>query len=416
MRSSLVVNYFRRFPISDRVTYWRDMQSVLFFSLFNGMTLYFISFIGRKIGMDVNQLAILGMSTFVGLFLNVWTGHHSDRGDKAKWVLWSGVIARGLVGAALVWVSPVVFLVVMCLSNVIGTLGGPAYMSIMRTNYSDRHRGELMSMIRIIAQVGSALAAAFAGWFMQLYPDGYRLLFPLAGALGIVSSLSFYRVKPRSLPQLPAGTARPEDSGFRDSLRAIAADKLFMVYMAIYFVAGFPDKLLVPLEPVRFIDELGMDYTAAGLVQGTVPLLGAMTGYFLFIKLSHRVSPFILLVATALLASTRFINTAVAMDSYQLIPGAFLNGMGNAGWDLVPVFSIMLFVGKERMSLYFGFFNTLVGVRGIIGPLLGSWMYGAGMPIVNVYWLAFGMELAAVLGLLGFLAYFQKHQGQILAQ
>jgi MFS family permease len=408
MRTSILTRYLRTFPLGDRVTYWRDLQGAFFFALFNGMTLYFVSFIGRKIGMDVHQLAVMGMSTFLGLFLNVWIGHLSERGDKAKWVFWAGAVSRTLVALALVWVHPWVFLVVMCVSNVVGTFGGPAYTSIMRTNYSNQNRGRIMGIIRIFVQVLSALAAAFAGWLMELYPAGYQVLFPVAGALGVASNLVFYQVKPRRMA--PSGETPAEAQGFRSSLQAIAADRLFMAYMAIYFVAGFPDKLLVPLEPIRFVDELGMNYAQAGLVQGTVPLLGAMLGYFLFVKLSHRVSPFVLLVATVLLASARFINTALATDAYQLIPGSFLNGVGNAGWDLLPLFTLMLFVGHEKIGLYFGFFSTLVGLRGLIGPLLGSWMYSAGLPITSVYWIAFYMEVAAAIGLAVFTVHFHRHR------
>jgi MFS family permease len=359
------------------------------------------------------------MSTFVGLLLNVWIGHLSEKGDKALWVFWPGFISRLLVCGALIWVSPWVFLMVLGASNIIGTFGGPAYNSLMRSNYSHRNRGRLMGIIRIGIQVVSALAAAFAGWFMEFNHVGYQILFPVAGALGMCSSWIFFRIKARRPPLATESRAamaiQEPPEGFRASLALIARDKLFLVYMAIYFVAGFPDKLLVPLEPIRFIDELGMNYGAAGLIQGTIPLMGAMAGYFIFIKLAHKVSPFILLMATAVLASSRFLNTAVATNPYHLIPGAFLNGMGNAGWDLLPLFSIMLFVGHQRISLYFGFFSTLVGVRGLIGPVLGSWMYSAGWRIADIYWLAFWLELGAVVLLFGFLLYFQKRKHTIIA-
>ena len=387
----------------------------MFFAMFNGLAIPFVAFIGRKIGMDSLMLTILTMSTFIGLLLNVWIGHLAEKGNKSRWVVLPGVISRLLVCVALVWVSPISFLILMSAFNIIATFSGPAYNSIMRSNYSNRYRGEIMGGIRITIQIISALAAAFAGWFMERTAIGHQILYPVAGALGICSSLVFGRIKVRRMPVplRPPVQAAAIPHGFRASLAVMAKDKLFMVYMGIYFIAGFPDKLLIPLEPIRFIDELGMNYAAAGLIQGTIPLLGAMAGYFLFMKLAHRVSPFILLVATAVLASSRFINTAMASTAYQLIPGAFFNGMGNAGWDLLPLFSIMLFVGHEKLALYFGFFSTLVGVRGVTGPLLGNLMYSSGMSIVSIYWLAFGLELGAIVLLVGFLFYFRARKHTI---
>ena len=410
MQANPVTRYFRQFPLTDRITYWYDLRAGMFFGLFNGLAITFTGF------MDSHMLTLLSMSSFIGLLMNVWIGHLSEKGDKSRWVVWPGVISRFLVCLALVWVSPIAFLIVMSAYNIIATFTGPAYNSIMRSNYSNRHRGAIMATIRIVVQIMSAMAAAAAGWFMEATPIGHQILFPVAGVLGVCSSLTFGLIKVRKLPAaVPAAGASVLPHGFRASLALMAKDRLFMVYMAIYFIVGFPDKLLVPLEPIRWVDELGMNYGAAGLIQGTIPLLGAMTGYFLFIKFSHKVSPFILLGVTSLLASTRFINTALATGPYQLIPGAFLNGMGNAGWDLVPLFSIMLFVGHEKLPLYFGFFSTLVGVRGVVGPILGNLMYSAGLPIVSIYWLAFWLELGGVVLLIGFLFYFRKRKHTIAA-
>jgi uncharacterized membrane protein YeaQ/YmgE (transglycosylase-associated protein family) len=46
-----------------------------------------------------------------------------------------------------------------------------------------------------------------------------------------------------------------------------------------------------------------------------------------------------------------------------------------------------------------GLHNTLVGLRGLIGPALGTWLYEVmGMRIASIYWIAFAIEvLGAVL-------------------
>jgi hypothetical protein len=54
-------------------------------------------------------------------------------------------------------------------------------------------------------------------------------------------------------------------------------------------------------------------------------------------------------------------------------------GLINAGWDLVPLFCILpLVTDHMHFSLYFGVHWTLLGIRGIAGPLFGAFIYDTG--------------------------------------
>ncbi|HUW41050.1 MAG TPA: MFS transporter [Rectinemataceae bacterium] len=405
-------DFLSRYPPSDRKTFSVDAPAGICFGVFNGLSITFIGIIGRKIGLDSHMLAILSISAFVGLFLNVWTGHLSDRGHKEAWVFWPSVVSRVAVSAALVRISPWLYLAVMSGYNVLSNLGGPAYTGIMRSNYSDRYRGELMGYVRIGMQISTALSAALAGALMQALPGADRALFPVAAAFGVASSVIFRRIRVPPAPAEDSAEARTGKTGdhaapegFLPAFKDMTKDRLFMAYMAIYFVIGFPDKIVVALEPIRFVDELRMDYAAAGLIQGTIPLAGALLGYFVYAKLADRISPFVALMATALLSSARYLNTALALAPLQLIPGAFLNGIANAGWDLIPMFSLMLFARRERLSLYFGFHSTLIGLRGMIGPVVGTWLYsGLHVKIPTIYLISFFIELGGTALLLPFYA------------
>jgi len=406
------LSFLSRYSAGDRLTLGFDAPAAACVGVFNGLAVTFAGIIGRKIGLDSHMLAILGISAYVGLFLNLWIGHLSAKGHVEAWVLIPGLVSRFLVAFSLIGVSPWFYLSVMSVFNVVANLNGPAYASIMRSNYSDRHRGELMGYIRVLLQVTTALSAAFAGWIMEAIPASQQLLFPVASVFGIASSVLFFRIKVRPAEKardgLPADaplvqTSEPaaEDGeevgneGFFPSLSALSRDRSFIAYMAIYFVIGFPDKIVIPLEPIRFVDELGMSYAAAGIVQGTFPFIGALLGYLIYARAARRTNPFLALIVTALLSSTRYLNTALAGSAMQLVPGAFLNGMSNAGWDLIPIFSLMLFARGRKLGFYFGFHSTLIGLRGLVGPIVGTWLYsGLGLRISTIYLLGFGIELA----------------------
>ena len=58
-----------------------------------------------------------------------------------------------------------------------------------------------------------------------------------------------------------------------------------------------------------------------------------------------------------------------------------------AGFELLPLFVIIRFAGTN-LPLYIAFHSTLVGVRGIIGPFIGNFLYaGLGMRIVDIFWI-----------------------------
>jgi MFS family permease len=394
-RIKIISSYFASFPLSDRATLVYDGRSGFWSGVINGLALPLVGVVGRKLGMSTGMLAILMGSQFLGLFLNLWFGHLSRSGDLVAHVFWPALVSRGALALVALFASRGAFLAIMCLYFVVSSFGGPAYSSLMRSNYSNGHRARAMGHVRIMMMAVSALCAAFAGAFLQAWPQGFRILFPAAAAAGIAGSLMFRKVRPRRRREWESNG---KAESFRASLGLILGDRLFLAYMAIYFIIGFPDKILIPLEPVRLVEELGAGYGAAGFILGTVPLAAAVLGYFICSRLADRTDPFLLLLVTALLSSTRFLGFALATAPAHLIPGSFLNGMANAGWDLLPLFTILLFADQARVGLYMGMHSTLIGLRGLVGPALGSWLYEAGgMRIVDIYWLAFGLEIAGAL-------------------
>jgi hypothetical protein len=431
-----------RYPLTDRVTLYFDSRAGALGAVFTGLSMPLVGFVGRKLGMDSTMLTILGETPYVALLFNIWFGRLAEEGDKAAWVFWPSVIARGLVALVAFVVSPVPFLMVMGAYNILASISGPAYSGIMKANYSNRWRGEIMGNIRIMIQLIAGILSTFAGWFMEVHQGGYRILFPIAAAFGVANSIVFRRIKvrepghghrghddgspsPDSRPARPAGLERPTGSsgsgqglvsrvrfGLLETLATVGRDAPFLAFLVISFFMGIPDKFVIPLEPIRFVDELHMDYATAGLIQGTIPYAAALLGYAICARISNRVSPFVLLIAVGFLSSTRYLGTALATNSLHLIPGTFLNGLANAGWDLLPLFTILLLAGPSSLSLYMGVYNFLIGVRGILGPLVGTWMYqGLRLPIVDVYWLAFATEIVGTLALLVFTMKLRRGSG-----
>jgi MFS family permease len=411
-------DYLESYSPSDRSTFVLDGRSAFWYGICTGLGLPLVGVVGRKLGMNADMLALLMSAQFLGLLLNLWLGHLARCGDLVAYVFWPGFLARASLALVALVASPWAFLAVMAFYFVVSNLGGPAYSAIMRLNYSDRNRGRAMGHIRVMLQSVSAACSLAAGFFLQAWPLGFRILFPIAAAAGVTSSLIFRRVKPlrRSSENEASGAVlgaapgsvqggAPNQAGFRDSLALLARDRRFLVFMAIIFIVGFPDKMLISLEPIRLVDELGVGYGAAGLVLGAVPLAAAVLGYVLCSRLAGKIDPFLLLAATTILLASRQLGFALATSPAHLFPGVFLGGISNAGWDLLPLFAVILFTDEERLGLYMGLYFTLIGVRGIIGPAVGTWLYqSVGLSISSIYALSAYIEAAGAVLLLVFRA------------
>jgi hypothetical protein len=319
------------------------------------------------------------------------------------------VVARAAVALAAFSTGPLSFLLIFSFYNFMSVLTGPAYSSIMRSNYSDMNRGRLMGNIRILMQIVSAVSAALAAWFMHAYPAGYRVLFPVSAAFGIAGSFAFFKIKPRrkasaSAPTDPAPVKNR--MSFRTSVQTIRADKPFLAYMGLFFIIILPGKMIIPLEPIRLVDELHMDYAAAGLIQGTIPFLGNILGYFFYSRALKRTNPFKLMLISLCIALPRNLGIALAAESVQLIPGAFLSAFGNAGGDLLSHFTILYFSGPEKIALYMGVHASLIGLRTLIGPIIGIFLYETcNISLSNLYMIVFILQS---IGIIGF-ALFVRH-------
>jgi predicted MFS family arabinose efflux permease len=374
------------------VTYWHELWAGSLGGVLQGFGLSLVSIIGRNIGMNATQMAIMLSMPFAGHLMSLGLGH-LVRGRSARaWVFWPGLVSRVVLLLVAFVRTPGAFMAVFCVHYVVSTIPGPAYASIMKTNYSDPYRGVLMSRIRIRYTAIVAAGAAIAGVVLETHPLAYRWVVPLAAAFGVAGTFVFHNLKVRRC-ETQAGGQR----GLGESLRAVTADRTFLYLMVIFFVCAGAPKMAIPLEPIRLVDELHMDYGQAGWIMGTVTALTSMLGYWLWGRLSARARPLNLLMAVFVLSALRHPILALARSPWHVLPASAITGLSNSGYDLVPLFAMIGLAGPGQLPVYIAFHNSLVGVRGLVGPYLGTALHdGVGLSVTSVYWIITGVAVAGV--------------------
>ena len=380
----MLSGYFARLPLTDRITFAREIWAAVFYGVFAGLALPLIPIVARRIGMSPAGITVMVTMQFIGALFGILLGHMADRRKKIPFVIWPAITGRVMIGLLIFAQSPAVYLILVSVFFLTVNLGGPAYASIMRSNYSDANRSRLMGNIRIVIVIVAAAFSSLAGALLGRNEGIVRWLFMAASAFGILSSVAFARVRVRQGPDLPRDA--PSASLLR-SLRTVRRNIPFLLFMGILVLCATPDKLAVPLEPIWLVDFLHLGYGEASFLLGTVVSLASIAGYFLWARALKRFNSFAVLSVVAFLFAARFASLALARVSSQLLPMSILSGLTNAGWDLVPIFCIITLADRSRFSLYIGFHTTLFGIRGIIGPSLGTFLYSSGaLPLTGIFW------------------------------
>jgi predicted MFS family arabinose efflux permease len=394
--------YFSRLPLTDRVTHWWDLWAGLAYGVFSGGCLVFLSVAARRVGVSDVGMAVMLTMPYVGMLSGVLLGHLADRHGPMPFYLWPTLASRTVLLALPLVNGPAGFLAVASAFNLLANMASPAYASIMRSNFSDEHRGRLMGNVRVLIVVVAAAASWVAGAVLERWPDGWRWLFAAAAAVGIVATLFFSRIRPRhGVPAAgPAGGPRRRP-GLVASLGALRRDGAFLAFLAIVFVCALPGKLAAALEPIRFVDELKIGWQDSGLVLGTVVSLVGVVGYLAWPRLLKRVDPFALLALVTALMAARFGVIAAATRPLHLVPAGVLAGLAGGGWELVFLFCIMRLADSGRFSVAMGLHTTLVGVRGLFGPGLGTWLSTSDtLSLPTIFWLLAGVTLTGAAGML----------------
>ena len=393
----ILKGYFSRLPLTDRITFARELWSAFFYGIFSGLALPLIPLVARRIGMSTGAIAAMVTTQFAGALLGVFAGRLADRGRKMPWAVWPTVAARGLIGLLAFASTPGSYLVVVSAFNILINLSPPAYGSIMRTNYSDEHRGRLMGNVRIIIVVVSAAFSSLAGIILAADEAIIRWLFPVAAVFGVISSLTFRTIKVRKGPLLHV---EPGPRTARATLGMLRENRLFLTFMALLFLCAFPDKIAVSLEPIWMVDFLHLGYGQASFLLGTVVSVVSIFGYWFWARALKRTNPFLVLSLVVLLYAGRFFSMALTRTGTQLFAMSFFSGLTNSGWDLVPLFCMIALSDMSNFSLYFGLNTTLYGVRGLFGPTIGTWLFASGTLSMNgIFWLIAGLLTTGALSM-----------------
>jgi MFS family permease len=239
-----------------------------------------------------------------------------------------------------------------------------------------QQRARLMSLAQIIGGLGGTGAGALIGLILERYsfPNDYALIFAVAGAILIPSSVALALVRE---PPPKGGDAQPEDRPADNWLQPLRTDPAFrrlmvcrlligMIGLATpFYVKHAEQKLLLPQSIVGYFV---IAQTLAGVVASAV--LGQVSerwGTHIVAWIGSGVAalgPLFALVAD-------LVGGGWLVRAYPFVYAA-LGILTNA--YMLGFFNYLLGIAPEgRRTTYIGLGNTLMGVLTLV-PMAGGWL------------------------------------------
>lgn len=376
-----------RFPRQNRTFVNISLADAIASGIFAGAVLPFSGVIARRLGASAEMLLILSVAQFTGFLLSFISTRLSARMPWSSMMLtlrilsWVPLLFLGYVSA------PVPFVLILAGGHMSGAVAHAFFHAVIRDSVREQFRAGIMTMQRVSTMLLALPLAWLAGRLLDLNTLHYQYLFPVCAIGGILLALPFRKL-PRGRSQ-QHGLEHPP--GMHDEWRVFIHDKPFRAFMLSFFIGTLGEKIGMPLFPIFFTDELNLSYEQVGIAMGMAGPILAVGGYLFWGAASRKIDPLTITCWAMLLKALRpaLWATASRWEQPQL---AIVIGEGIFRWmvagiEVGSVLSVLRFSTSTAAPIYVGIHFILMGIRGLIGPLIGWALYRTGVPLVTILWI-----------------------------
>ncbi len=361
------------------------------FALFAGSAFPFIVPTLIRLGASDLWVGAAQATPFIGLLFSMYWGHFSEGRPKVPIIVYSSIAARLIFMILAMMVNPVAFVGVYVVYQLVINIGGPAFPGLMHKIYPAEFRGRMIGTTRLFLGAMQIAATFVAG--RNLDRLGHRLTWSLAACLAIASALVFSRIRE---PQEPERSAKRPTFSFREQVELLGRDRAFLLFLLGCTVMGLGNLISSPAIPLYQVKQLAlgsqqlatasMVYTAFWL--GSYPIWGWVI---------DRLKPLYAVIGAVLLFALANFSYSLGLGFVSVLLASALFGVGDSGLDLGWNNQVMRLTAHQ-VSTYSGIYLTFLGLRGTIGPLLGSLL----LPLIGLRSIFLVSTVIVIIGLIPF--------------
>jgi len=359
----------RSIPVESRQNYIVESWSALFYGLYIGMLIPFVSVVATRLEAPSTYITFLAMTTMIGLSLTWLWAIVSRNVNKVVWVVATSLVSRGSLFLFL-WIREInLYLIIFIIYSLTECAAIPAYGWIVKNIYQDAFRKKALSYIRTLSTgttlIGTVLGGQLLDW---LGINGFQVVFPLAGLMGIISAIIFSNIKIN--PQQNNNFVEP----MLTTLIRIFRKPTLLSFFMVFFVAGTGNLIGACLYPMFYVKKLHLSNTIIGLFSGLQTLMGSAFFYWWGGKPkdSHPHKTIILcLIGASFIPLLYYLA-----DSISLIWLAVtISGITINAWDLALFNYLIEYSNSSSVLNFTSIDSTMRGIRGIYTPFISAYLY-----------------------------------------
>jgi predicted MFS family arabinose efflux permease len=339
--------------------------------------LLFIPIVLRRLGATPDLIALYQSQTYLGLFLAAFSVMVIPRRHVLLFlaVVWS--LGRGIFLLTGLATDAAGLLALAAVFWFFDGFPGAAYTDVVRRTYPSDVRGRALSVVRLGMVLAMLAFTPIVGWVLDT--AGYQVVFPLASAFGIVSAWLFTRLKPSAYV---GATADVRSVG--NVWRVLRSDRRFGAYLVAIVFFGLGGLVGIAFYPAVIVDRLHLSYAEVSWL-GFAQTLAWVLGLVVWGRLVDRLGgPWTMRVCFGLSVVIP-LAYMLAGTGWMLLPAYIVQGLTSGGIDLAFTHSSIELADPQQVYEYAALQRSIIGVRGLIGPFLGVWLFNLGVPIAVVF-------------------------------
>ncbi len=354
--------------------FWMHLANEPFLALFT-----LLSFILKKdLGASTFQISLLAtLNPALALFSFYAGAYFSQKHHRlVPNLMLSWFFGRVLFLVLPFYSSAPFVLGAACLYQLFQRATAPCTIEILRNNLDTSQGTNLFSWVYFFSFLESLVLGLFIGKILDLDSNNWKYLLALS-ALFSMTSLLFQRKIPFSSQNYlktthpsPLNFIRP----FKDSWDLIQKSASFAKFQAGFMCGGLGLMIMNPALIVFYIDHLHLSHEA--MTTARYVWMGAGILASTFIWKTYLTQKHIALLTSIIIVGFALFPLGVLYAKWHvhiLYLAFFIYGIAQAGSHLVWHLSGMIFANQQESSAMYTATNLLaVGLRGLIGPLLGS--------------------------------------------
>lgn len=430
----------RSLPYLSRRNYQLEVQLLLLWGVFAGMIEGNVcAVIAAKTfaGSDLLVTVIAATPMIANLVSLAW-GVISQGRRKQVMLLW--LAASALLSAASIGLTPQsdwggwLFAAQIGLARIFVSGVVTVRTNLWKLNYPGTVRGMVTGRLQLARAGVGVLAVAAAGVIYDHDARAYHWLFPAAAAVGLAGvwvqarmHVRGERAALRARRAALAADAAEANSGdaeassariapfdlvaqlsplymVREMVRVLRRDRLFARYCGAQMSLGAANIMLQPILPLIFTRRLDLSYFAASGMLDLLPNLVLLVSLGMWGRLFDRVgvirmrvvNTLVWVAAIGLSTAAAFLIhgdgtlsvAAIYAGMIVFVLARLLYGVAISGGAIAWHIGHLQFAGPHDDELYMGIHVSLTGIRGLIAPFVGLWLYR---------WLDWGVFVAALL-------------------